>query len=188
MTLLHVGLAMFILPHLLPTVPAARTALVERFGAQRYKAIFSLVSLAGFAAIVAGYAMSAPGPQWFTGNATARAVAPIAMVVSVILFAAANSPSHIRAIVKHPMLLGTLIWAGIHLLANGDARGSVLFAAFFLYALIDLVAAIAQKRVARFVPRIRADVISVVAGVILALVVMTFHRTLFGPAVVAFGY
>jgi hypothetical protein len=38
-----------------------------------------------------------------------------------------------------------------------------------------------------FAPRWRADVISVVAGSAIALLVMTFHRFLFGPLVVPFG-
>jgi len=37
------------------------------------------------------------------------------------------------------------------------------------------------------VPRARADLISIVAGFVVALLVMTFHRVLFGVSAVPFG-
>ena len=85
------------------------------------------------------------------------------------------------------MLLGLLLWSGVHLLANGDARGSVLFGAFLVYAVVDLVSASARGAIKSFTPVVKHDVIAVVAGTVLALVVMTFHRSLFGAAVVPFG-
>jgi hypothetical protein len=38
-----------------------------------------------------------------------------------------------------------------------------------------------------FEPVVRQDVIAIVAGIVLALVVMKFHRTLFGVAAVSFS-
>jgi uncharacterized membrane protein len=145
------------------------------------------VSLGGLALIVAGYVRSSPGPQFFPPVPLAVALAPYAMVVAFILFAAANMPTRIRATLKHPMLIGLLIWSGAHLLANGDARGTLLFGAFFGYAIVDLISAIARHAVKSFVPKPRADVISVVAGTVVALLLMIFHRVLFGTAVVSFG-
>ena len=63
----------------------------------------------------------------------------------------------------------------------------VLFAAFGAYAIIDLWSALRRSAAASFTPKSRADAISIVAGCIVALLVMTFHRLLFGPNVVAFG-
>jgi uncharacterized membrane protein len=109
------------------------------------------------------------------------------MTLSFILFAAANMRGHLRAWVQHPMLLGLLLWAFVHLCANGDARGTVLFGAFVAYAVVDLVSAVGRHAVKSFTPTARHDVIAVVAGTGLALVVMTFHRPVFGPGVVPFG-
>ena len=47
--------------------------------------------------------------------------------------------------------------------------------------------ACAGERVARGVPRARADVMGMVGGVVIALVVMMLHRVIFGHAVVPFG-
>lgn len=187
MTILALGLILFLGIHLLPTVPAARGALVVRFGDQRYRGAFSLVSLVGLVLIVVGYRSVGPGAQLFAPLRAAIAIAPVAMTISFILFAAANMRTHLRRALGHPMLLGTLIWAGVHLAANGDARGTLLFGSFLAFAVVDLVSAIRRRAVKTFEPAVKQDVVAVAAGVVIALLVMTFHRALFGPAVVSFG-
>ena len=187
MALLAVGLVLFLGGHLLPTQRGARAALVSRFGDRGYRLAFSLVSAAGLVLIVFGYMHAEKGPQLFAPLAAARAIAPYAMTLAFILFAAANMPSHLRAKLRHPMLIGLILWSSVHLLANGDLRGTVLFGAFLAYGLVDLASVVSRDAVASFAPRSRTDLISVVAGAIAALLVMTFHRTLFGVAVVGFG-
>ena len=187
MRLLLVGLVLFLGIHLVPVVPSLRTALVGRLGELRYKGVFTLVSALGLVLIVAGYAFAGERFQVFPALPAARAIAPYAMIVSFVLFAAANMRGHLRRIVRHPMLLGLGIWATVHLLANGDRVGTVLFGAFLAYALIDLVSAIGRGAVKTFDPMLKHDVIAVVGGIGLALLVMTFHRVLFGAPVVSFG-
>lgn len=187
MTLLVAGLALFIGAHLLPTVPALRNALVARLTEQRYKGFFSLASGLGLVLIVVGFGRAPRDPQLFAPSATAVAIAPIAVTVALVLFAAANMRSYIRRTLQHPMLLGLLIWATVHLLANGDLRTTVLFGAFVAYALVDLASAVHRHAVKAVVPQAKFDAIAIAAGVALALVVMTFHRSLFGVAVVPFG-
>jgi uncharacterized membrane protein len=63
----------------------------------------------------------------------------------------------------------------------------VLFGSLAAYAVVDLVSAIRRRAVKSFVPEAKHDVRAVVGGVVVALVVMTFHRVLFGPQVVSFG-
>jgi uncharacterized membrane protein len=187
MRLLLAGLALFLGIHLLPMLPSLRATLVARWGEQRYKGVFSLTSAAGFVLIVAGYAAAADGARLFAPFPVARAIAPFAMVASFILFAAANMRGHLRRIVRHPMLLGLLLWASVHLLANGDRTGTVLFGAFLAYAIVDLVSVIRRGAVKDFVPVPKHDLIAVAGGAAVALAVMIFHRILFGVAVVPFG-
>ena len=187
MTLLAAGLALFLVSHLLPAVPKLRDALVTPLGPVTYRIAFSLVSTAAVLMIVFGYLQADRGEQLFAPFPAAQAIAPYAMTLAFILFASARGPSHIRATVKHPLLLGTLIWSVLHLLANGDLRGTVLFGTFLVYALADLASLIARPPIESFAPRAPADAISVVAGVAISLLVMAFHRVLFGPLVVGFG-
>jgi uncharacterized membrane protein len=187
MIILAAGLVLFLGIHLVPTLPQLRSALAAKWGEDRYKGTFSLVSALGLVLIVAGYALSDDRTRVFAPVPAARSLAPYAMVVSFILFAAANMRGHLRRTLRHPMLLGLLIWATVHLLANGDRTGTVLFGALAAYALFDLASAIARGAVKSFEPTAKHDVIAVAGGTLVALLVMTFHRLLFGPAVVPFS-
>jgi len=181
------GLVLFLGVHLVPAFPPARAALAAKWTENRYKGIFSLISGVGLVLIVAGYALSGDRTRVFDPVPAARTVAPYAMVVSLILFAAANMRGHLRATLRHPMLLGLLIWSIVHLLANGDRKGTVLFGAFALYAIVDLGSATARGAVKTFEPMAKYDVMAVVGGTVVALLVMTFHRLLFGVPVVPFS-
>jgi uncharacterized membrane protein len=187
MGLLVLGLALFLGGHLVPAVPPLRRALAAPLGEQRYKGLFALVSFAGIALIVLGYWMSGPRPPFFDPVPAARALAPYAMVLSFILFAAANMRTHLRKTLRHPMLIGLFIWALVHLLASGDGRGTVLFGAFVAYAVVDFISASARGAVKEFVPVARQDMMAVAGGIIVALVFMLFHRIFFGYPVVPFS-
>lgn len=187
MPLLIAGLVLFLGLHLVPAVPAWRNAAVAHFGEQRYKSAFSIGSGAGLLLIVAGFALSDRGPQLFAPVVAARMIAPLVVMLALILIAAANMPSHIRATLRHPMVIGVLLWSGVHFLANGSLRASLLFGAFFIWAAFDLVSAIQRGATRRFTPRAKYDAMSIGGGILLALVVMTAHRWLFGVRVVPFS-
>jgi uncharacterized membrane protein len=187
MLMLVTGLILFLGIHLLPTLPDLRFALVQRWGEQRYKIAFALVALAGLALIVGGYAAAPPGARLFQPSHSAIALAPYAITLSLVLLAAANLRGHIRRVLKHPMLIAIAIWAAVHLLANGDSKGTVLFASFLAYALVDFVSAVQRHATTLFAPTARHDAIAIAAGIVLALGVMALHRVLFGVAVVPWG-
>jgi uncharacterized membrane protein len=128
-----------------------------------------------------------PGPQLCDPSPLAIRIAPYAMTVAFILLATSHAPSHLRAWARHPMLVGVIIWSPVHLAANGDTRGTVLFVALLAYALYDPGSVVRRHALVAFEPRLRADATSVTVGVIIALLVMTFHRVLFGPAVAPFS-
>lgn len=187
MGLLVAGLVVFLGVHVVPMLPPLRARLATAWGEKRYKALYSVIALVGVVLIVLGWRAAGPGPQLFAPSPFAIRIAPYVMVVVFILLASSHAPSHIRATVRHPMLAAVILWATVHLFANGDARGTLLFGALLAYAVVDLVSAVSRHAVASFEPRARADVINVVAGTVIALLVMTFHRLLFGPAVVPFS-
>jgi len=187
MSLLVAGLVVFLGIHLVPAFPTLRNGLVARLGEGRYKGMFSLASAAGLALVVAGYLQAPPNVRVFAPNATAIATAPFAITLAFILFAAANMRGYLRHTLQHPMLLGVAVWATVHLLANGDLRGTLLFGAFLAYAALDLASAISRQAVKPFVPAFKYDLMAIVGGALVAAGVMTLHRVLFGVPVVAFG-
>ena len=185
MLVLVAGLVLFVAVHLIPTVVPLRGALIGRLGAGAYRGLFSLVALAGLVLIVWGFAR-APFEPLYTPPSWGRSLAVFTVPVSLVLLAAANMPTHIRAVLRHPMLLGVLIWAIAHLLSNGDLRSVVLFGGFAGYAVIDLVSVVARgKRPStEKPPRLAMDGVAIVAGLVAAGLFTYFHAALFGmPAI-----
>lgn len=187
MGMLVLGLALFLGMHLLPAITGLRTRLLAAFGEARYKSMFSLLAVAGLLLIVLGYAGAPAEPRLFAPYPAALRLAPLAMILSFVLLVAANMRTHLRRKLRHPMLLGVGIWAAMHLLANGEARATVLFGAFLAYVAVDLVSAVRRHTAKAFEPAWRQDALAVAAGIGLALLVMAFHRPLFGVPVVPWG-
>ena len=120
MAVLVIGLALFLGIHVLPVVVPLRARLYAAWGEARYKLAFSIASAIGLALIIYGWWIAPGGPQLFAPSGSALRLAPYAMGAAFVLLASSHSPSHIRAAVKHPMLIGVIIWALVHLLANAE--------------------------------------------------------------------
>jgi|SRR6476620_8056776 uncharacterized membrane protein len=180
MWIMILGLALFLGIHLVPVFPNMRARLVQRLGANRYRGIVSIFSAIGFALIIIGYRLRPEPEQLFAPVMAARAAAPWLVSIAFVLFASANMPAHIRRALRHPMLIGLMLWSGVHLLANGDVAGTILFGSFLAYSIVDLVSVVARGAVKEFVPQWKFDAIAVVSGLVLAYLTMRFHPTIFG--------
>lgn len=187
MEILILGLVLFLGIHLLPVFSSVRDSLYRRLGEKKYKGMFSLISAAGLVLIIIGYARAPSEPRLFAPFPAAVLAAPLVMIISFILLASANMRTHIRRFLKHPMLIGVGLWATVHFFANGEAKAALLFGAFLAYAVIDLLSAVQRNAVKQFVPVARQDAMAVGAGIVLALLVMSFHRPLFGVMAVPWG-
>lgn len=183
MTLLIAGLALFIGIHLLPTFEPLRDSLADKLGANAYRGVFSLLALAGLVLIVigkgrAGFEPVYQPPSW------GRLAPAILMLPALILLPAANMPTNIKRYTRHPMLWGVVLWAGAHLMANGDKASLLLFGSLGVYAVFDMISANlrgAQKSTTRY--PIKKDLMVVAAGVIAYGVLVAAHPWLFGVAV-----
>lgn len=137
MTVLFVGLLLFVAVHVVPTAPPLRQKLVDRLGLWRYRGVYSLVALVGLALIIYGKwtAEHVPvylPPEW------GRGVALVSMPLFSLFFLAAYLPGHLRRVLRHPMLLGMVVWGVAHLLSNGDLSSIALFGAFALLGVYGL--------------------------------------------------
>lgn len=150
MLLLVLGLVVFFAVHLVPASPDLRGGLVERFGANAYKAAFSILSLLAFALIVIGYhkLQLMPGKNVVLWEAPAwtKTVAWLLMLPAMIFLVAAYVPSRIRTALKHPMLAAIKLWALAHLIANGDLASLLLFGSFLAFGIFDRISV--QRRAA----------------------------------------
>lgn len=189
MTYLILGLAIFFGIHCISIVaPTARDRWAAALGANAWRGIYSLISIAGFVLLIYGYgqARQAPvvlyvPPQWL------RHVALLLMLPVFPLLFAAYLPGRIKTAMKHPMLVAVKAWALAHLLANGMLADALLFGAFLVWAVVDRISL--KRRVPRVVPAAAPsrwnDAIAVVGGLaVYALTLFWLHRVLIGVPVV----
>ena len=169
MILLVAGMAVFLGMHLVRVVaPGFRAAMIDRLGPLGWRGVYSLVSLAGFAALLLGYAnvrwdspvLWGPAPGWLH-----MAVGLLMLPVLAALFAA-FLPGRIRATLRHPMLLATAAWAAMHLAVNGRLADLLLFGGFLAWSLVVVLAAFRRPWTppAR-TPSLAWDAAALVAGV-----------------------
>src|SRR5918998_6040241 len=136
MTILILGLIVFIGTHAFTMARAQRARAIALLGEGPYKGLYSLVSLIGLVLIVWGYGEYRAGGyvQVWTPPVWTRHLAIPLVWFSFVAFAAAYLPGRIRRALKHPMLAGLKVWAFAHLLANGDLGSIVLFAPLLAWA------------------------------------------------------
>jgi uncharacterized membrane protein len=182
MPLLIVGLVLFVGIHLMPSHGPLRAALTGAIGENGYKILFSVISVAGLVVTVIGY-RDAPTSPIFTPSSTAHDLLPVAMAVAFILLAAAYMPGRIRRVVRHPMMAGVLIWAVMHLLANGDLASNILFGTLALWAVFSILSSERRgKRLGGDRVSLMADLAAVVVGLAAFAVVFYLHDDLFGTS------
>lgn len=184
MFLLIVGLILFLGIHSVRIVaPAWRDEQHARLGENRWKGLYSLISLAGFVLIVWGYARAWPlAPILYEPPVWMKHVTLALMLPALIIFVVFMLPAgKLKPALKHPMLVAIKLWAVAHLLANGDLASVVLFGSFLAWAVLDRIAV---KRLGDKIAApgpVKWDIAAVVAGTAAyALFVWKLHVLLFG--------
>jgi uncharacterized membrane protein len=141
MLLLVLGLVLFLGVHSTRIVAEGwRTGMVARMGETPWKAVYSLLSIAGFVLIVWGYGLARQSPVvlWAPLPAGVRHLSSLLTLVAFVLLVAAYVPrNHLKARLKHPMIIGVKLWAFGHLIANNTLADLVLFGAFLVWAVLD---------------------------------------------------
>src|SRR6266852_8741745 len=135
------GLVLFFGVHTLTTQRELRASVIASRGEGGYKIGYALVSVAGLALIVWGFAhYRATGwiDVWYPPTVLKHITVAL-MLPAVILVVAAYIRGRIYTTVKHPMLAGVKLWAAAHLLANGDFGGIILFGSFLGWAVFDRI-------------------------------------------------
>lgn len=186
MLIFIVGLLMFFSVHSISIVaPRWRDAQVSRLGDNGWKGLYSLVSIASFAAMLYGYGIVRHAPVMLYAPPVAlRHLALLLMVPVFPLLIAAYFPGRIKRLARHPMLLAVILWALSHLITNGTLGDVLLFGAFLVWSVADLIS-VSRRAHVRPVPGAPAsainDVIVVVAGLgLYAFMLLWGHAHLIG--------
>jgi len=137
------------------TIPSSfmKGAIVSKIGQKAYMGVFSLLSLGFLVWMVMAFNAAPYGDVfWEVGN-WGRYLAIVAMLVASILFlgpytgASATgvggeksvkkegARSGLNAITRHPLMWAFVLWAGVHLINNGDLKSIIFFAGFGALAL-----------------------------------------------------
>lgn len=182
--LLFLGVLLWSLVHLFPSLlPAKRASLKQSMGS-KYDGIFALAIVFSIVLMVIGWKGSIPEPV-FNPPVWGRHLTMLLVLVAIILFGAANAPTRIRRYIRHPMLTGVIVWGVAHLLANGDIRSLVLFGGMTLWAGLSIY--FINRRDGEwakpmFQPALKSEVILVAVSIVLYLVLVVAHPYFAGMA------
>jgi len=151
MAILILGLLLFLGAHSVRIAADPwREAQIARLGRNAWRGGFSLIAAVGLGLIIWGFGLArGQGPQLWLPPPWARHITILLTLPAFVLLVAADlRGSRLRATVRHPMLLGVLLWATAHLIANGTLADLLLFGGFLVWALLDLISVRRRDRLA----------------------------------------
>lgn len=187
MVMMLFGLLVFLGIHVVGSLRGFRAKLIDQVGLKTYKGFFSLLAISGLLLTAYGYALwrANGAPDLWNPPRGMMHLAKLLMVFAAIAVVAAYVPSHIKAWLKHPMLVGVKIWALAHLLANGDLASIVLFGSVLAWAVYDRIAVKRRGDPLPVVPNNYAGDALVVGGglVLYAALAYLFHPYVIGVPV-----
>ena len=157
------ALTAFFASHVVPARPAVRRSLQAHLGGVAYGVIYSAVSLAVLAWLIAA-ARNAPHIQLWDFELWQLWVPNLVMPLVCVLIAfglvapnpfsfagrgsASFDPDHpgIAGITRHPLLWAITLWALAHMVPNGDLAHALLFGLFAVFGLVGMAALDGRKR------------------------------------------
>jgi uncharacterized membrane protein len=147
------ALALFLVLHMVPAIAGLRSRLVSAMGRRSYLIVYSLVSLLALAWLFHATMRLDFVPLWDAApwqGWVPMVLTPIGFVfllagltspnpVSVTMRKPGLAPGAITTITRHPALWGFALWAGGHMVPNGDVRSLLLFGSMLVFALLGMV-------------------------------------------------
>lgn len=145
--------AAFFVTHTVPVRPKVKVRLQRLLGPRGFTLAYSLLSLCMLGAVIAA-AAHAPYVQLWPQAVWQHYVVAVGMLAVCLLLALAIArpnpfsfggrkndafdpakPGIIR-FTRHPLLVALALWAGLHLLPNGDLAHVIMFGIFLAFALL----------------------------------------------------
>lgn len=124
--------------------PPVRRMLVARFEEWPFRMLYAMIAVAALTLLVLAYLEAPAVPLWQPPTAlrhVSLTLMPLAWVLLVCGYTAPNPTAvgldlfsdlegtGILKVTRHPVLWAVMLWCVSHLLANGDAAGTILFGA-----------------------------------------------------------
>lgn len=181
--LIVISLVFFTILHFLPLVQSKREILVSSMGEKRYYLIFSL--LAGLSFFLAFYLMRVnAGIESGEINVflfqKAHSYLPL---VSILILSGYLPLGFIRTTLKHPMLIGMLIWSSSHFFINDNLNHRLFFMGLFLFSITMFLGLLLRgNRNSVKSASLKFDILAIVLGLGLHAVLVLLHGYIAGVA------
>ncbi len=171
----NLGVLLFAGPHVFSMLfPGVRDQFRQQLGANSYKGLYSLVSLAGIVFLALGYLRGRSGPASldlvYEPLDWARHITLTLAWLGFVLIGASHGKGYIKRWIRHPMSWGIALWSTGHLLVNGERAVVYIFGMFLALAVADILFSTARGKFPTHEPRLRSDIIAIVAGTVLFLI------------------
>ena len=178
MHILVIGLAVFVVGHLLP-MTQLKPALKTRLGDRGYGMVFGVFSLVSLALIVWGYSTAEfiglyEPPLW------GRHVTIICVFTAIVVLLSPLRPTHLAKWVGNPLAVGFLLWAVGHLFANGDVASVAMFGTFAVYCALNLLFRSKPEPAPERVAYFSGDMVVLSAAAIIFLLIFAAHPYIIG--------
>jgi len=99
------------------------------------------------------------------------------MLVAIYLYGVGGAKGRVSHMLRHPMLLGTIVWSVAHLLVNGDLASIILFGGIAVWAFVQMLAI--NLREGGWMPahriKPRGDLVNVGVTLVVYAVVSAIH-------------
>lgn len=179
MGFLLIGMAIFFGIHALPILKL-KQKLIHRLGKNGYMGIFSLISALGLGLMIYGKVNADFITVWQPFNG-AHWIPIILMWPAFILLAWAEIPCSMKLTLRHPMLLGVLLFSVSHLFANGDLASILLIGSFGLYAALTMMRLGFNKKASTVSVSTPAwNLLGLVIGTLAYGLIFIFHQQITG--------
>ncbi len=159
---LILAVLVFLASHAIPAVRPVRAGLTARLGERLYLILYSVVSLAVLVWLGGAYGRAPYVELWPFALWTLWApvlVMPFACILLVAAVTSANPFSieigrrtfdperpGIVSVTRHPLIWAFVLWAGAHLVPNGDVASVILFGLLLVLSLLGLPSLDAKRR------------------------------------------
>src|SRR5690606_5949010 len=135
--LMLIGLLFLIVQHSSRIIaPEWREAQVAKLGENRWKLVYSALSLVALVLLIFGFARARlTAPVLYTTPFGFVHLTVLLMFFSFVCLMVSLLPAgRLKPMLKHPLLAATKIWAFAHLLVNGDLASVLLFGPLLAWA------------------------------------------------------
>ena len=139
--LLILGVGLWIAAHMFKRIAPAQRATLDDWMGEGSRGIFALLILAALVLMVIGYRAIGPLDYVFLWS-----VPPwmghlnnLAVLISFYVFGIGMAKGALSQKIRHPMLLGVLIWALAHLVVNGHLAGLILFGGLAAWSVASIL-------------------------------------------------